>query len=126
MDAGKLKYDNYVFDLYGTLIDIRTDEEDLRAWEKLALLFRYHGADYEAAELRGAYKASGLRAGWTEKRRRKPWRERRLSIPRRFALRMYSAGCMRRKGCGPERRWYNGPARCSALSRPFPSGFFLR
>lgn len=50
-----LHYDDYIFDLYGTLIDIRTDEEDRNAWEKLALLYRYYGADYEAGELRRAY-----------------------------------------------------------------------
>ena len=29
-----MKYENYVFDLYGTLIDIHKDEEDEKAWEK--------------------------------------------------------------------------------------------
>lgn len=51
----ELHYDNYIFDLYGTLIDIRTDEQDIHAWEKMALLYRYHGAQYEAEELRAAY-----------------------------------------------------------------------
>ncbi len=51
----KLHYDNYIFDLYGTLIDIRTDENDRNAWEKMALLYRYYGAVYEADELRCAY-----------------------------------------------------------------------
>lgn len=50
-----LHYDNYIFDLYGTLIDIRTDEEDIAAWEKMALLYRYYGANYKAKELRKAY-----------------------------------------------------------------------
>ncbi len=30
-------YDNYVFDLYGTLVDIHTDESKKEVWEKLAL-----------------------------------------------------------------------------------------
>ena len=55
MGKTELHYDNYIFDLYGTLIDIRTDEEDIKAWEKMALLYRYYGAAYEAGELRGAY-----------------------------------------------------------------------
>ncbi len=29
-----LPYTNYIFDLYGTLIDIRTDEQDLMTWRK--------------------------------------------------------------------------------------------
>ena len=31
-----LTYDNYIFDLYGTLVDIHTDESDTAIWEKLA------------------------------------------------------------------------------------------
>ena len=30
-------YDNYVFDLYGTLVDIHTEENDAKVWEKLEL-----------------------------------------------------------------------------------------
>ena len=30
-----LTYDNYIFDLYGTLVDIHTDESDTAIWEKL-------------------------------------------------------------------------------------------
>ena len=33
-----LTYDNYIFDLYGTLVDIHTDESDTAIWEKLAML----------------------------------------------------------------------------------------
>ena len=32
-----LTYDNYIFDLYGTLVDIHTDESDTAIWEKLAI-----------------------------------------------------------------------------------------
>lgn len=49
------RIENYVFDLYGTLIDIRTDEEDIWAWKRLALFYRYQGADYKAKELKKAY-----------------------------------------------------------------------
>ena len=31
-----LDYDTYVFDLYGTLVDIHTEENDNTLWEKLA------------------------------------------------------------------------------------------
>jgi putative hydrolase of the HAD superfamily len=50
-------YDNYVFDLYGTLVDIRTQENDPVLWEKLALFYGYYDAAYEPDELREAYGA---------------------------------------------------------------------
>lgn len=48
-------YDNYVFDLYGTLVDIHTDERELVVWQKLALFYGYYGAHYEPEELRKRY-----------------------------------------------------------------------
>ena len=48
-------YTNYLFDLYGTLVDIRTDEEKLELWEKLSLFYGYYGAVYTAEELNEAY-----------------------------------------------------------------------
>jgi putative hydrolase of the HAD superfamily len=50
-------YDNYVFDLYGTLVDIRTREDDPVLWKKLALFYGYYDAAYEPDELREAYGA---------------------------------------------------------------------
>lgn len=32
-------YKNYLFDLYGTLVDIHTDEENGYLWEKLCTLY---------------------------------------------------------------------------------------
>ena len=46
-----VQYDNYVFDLYGTLVDIHTEEDFPNLWEKLALFFGYYGAVYEPEEL---------------------------------------------------------------------------
>ena len=34
-----LTYDNYIFDLYGTLVDIHTDESDLQSGKKLAMFY---------------------------------------------------------------------------------------
>ncbi|MFD0674643.1 HAD family hydrolase [Cohnella sp. GCM10027633] len=45
-------YDTYIFDLYGTLIDIHTDEESPEAWERLAFHYRYGGVEIGAEELR--------------------------------------------------------------------------
>lgn len=48
-------YQNYVFDLYGTLIDIRTDESGDVFWSKVVDIYKSHGAEYTAKELRGYY-----------------------------------------------------------------------
>ena len=39
-------FKNYIFDLYGTLIDIRTDEDDKALWEKMVLFYGYREAEY--------------------------------------------------------------------------------
>lgn len=49
-----MRFHNLVFDLYGTLLDIHT-EEPLEVWEKTALYFRFYGADYTGEELRDAF-----------------------------------------------------------------------
>lgn len=45
------EYTNYVFDLYGTLVDIRTEEGSQTLWEKLALFYGYYDAHYTPEEL---------------------------------------------------------------------------
>ena len=54
-----MKYENYIFDLYGTLVDIHTDEEKTELWEKLAQFYGYYGAVYTAEELKNAYASRG-------------------------------------------------------------------
>lgn len=49
-------YRNYVFDFYGTLADIRTDEEDPRLWKKMSEIYGALGAGYEARELQRAFR----------------------------------------------------------------------
>lgn len=44
-----------VFDLYGTLVDIHTDEEEKNFWKKLAKFLRRHGVHYEYKELKREY-----------------------------------------------------------------------
>lgn len=46
---------NYIFDLYGTLVDIRTDESMPALWKRMALLLSLQGASYAPEELRAAY-----------------------------------------------------------------------
>lgn len=48
-------YKNYVFDLYGTLIDINTDEWNDDLWKKMAILYSYRGAQYTYDELNSEY-----------------------------------------------------------------------
>lgn len=52
-----MKYESYIFDLYGTLVDIRTDEEKEELWNKLALFYGYYDACYTPEELRQRYMA---------------------------------------------------------------------
>lgn len=51
-----MRYTDLIFDLYGTLVDIHTDENDL-VWEKTALYFGYYGAHYTRDALRDAFRA---------------------------------------------------------------------
>lgn len=50
-----LKYQNYIFDLYGTLIDIHTEEGEKKLWKALAKFYRQHGAFYFAGSIRRGY-----------------------------------------------------------------------
>lgn len=52
-----MEYETYVFDLYGTLVDIHTDEGDKRVWENLSLFYGYYGAHYEPEELKATYES---------------------------------------------------------------------
>ena len=49
-----MRYPHLIFDLYGTLVDIHTEEDDT-VWEKTALYFGYYGAHYTGSELRAAF-----------------------------------------------------------------------
>ena len=46
-----MTYTDLIFDLYGTLVDIHT-EESAEVWEKTALYFGFYGARYTGAELK--------------------------------------------------------------------------
>ncbi|MGL5416246.1 MAG: HAD family hydrolase [Clostridium sp.] len=48
-------YKNYIFDIYGTLVDINTDEDKNEIWEKLGLFYSYKGANYSAKEIKECY-----------------------------------------------------------------------
>ena len=48
-------YKNYIFDLYGTLVDINTNENKRYLWQKVAEFYGFYGAIYTPNELRKEY-----------------------------------------------------------------------
>lgn len=48
-------YKNYIFDLYGTLVDIRTNENKNYLWDKMTEMFGFYGAFYKKNELKKKY-----------------------------------------------------------------------
>lgn len=50
-----MKYLNYIFDLYGTLVDIHTNEAKASVWKKAAVYFSAQGAVYSGKELKERY-----------------------------------------------------------------------
>lgn len=55
-----MRYTDLIFDLYGTLVDIHTDEDAL-VWEKTALYFGYYGAAYTGESLKASFDAEMTR-----------------------------------------------------------------
>ena len=51
------QYNCYLFDFYGTLADIHTDESKPSFWKAVAEYYTNHGAAYEWKTLRSAYRA---------------------------------------------------------------------
>lgn len=49
-------YHNYIFDLYGTLVDIHTNESNSYLWDKTAQIYSALGAEYTKTELKREYK----------------------------------------------------------------------
>ena len=51
-------FENYIFDLYGTLIDVHTDERRHGFWTDMAKWYSAHGADYDPEDLGEKYRAT--------------------------------------------------------------------
>lgn len=49
-----MRYTDLIFDLYGTLVDIHTDENDI-VWEKTALYLGYYGAAFTGRDLKASF-----------------------------------------------------------------------
>lgn len=52
-----MRYTDLIFDLYGTLVDIHTEESAL-VWEKTAIYFGFYGAHYTGQELEREFHAA--------------------------------------------------------------------
>ena len=52
-----MRFTDLIFDLYGTLVDIHTEESDL-VWEKTAFYFGFYGARYSGSQLKAAFEAA--------------------------------------------------------------------
>ena len=48
-------YQNYIFDLYGTLFDIRTDEDKKSLWKQMAAFYTFNGALYKPKHFKKKY-----------------------------------------------------------------------
>ncbi len=48
-------YTNYIFNLYGTIIDVHTSENDPDFWNKMTVFYGYHRAVYTPKEFRRTY-----------------------------------------------------------------------
>lgn len=73
-------YRNIIFDLYGTLIDIRTDEYSLDFWRKAVSVFARGRASYSPSELQRAYRRYVRRALWRERFRHPTYRHRDIDL----------------------------------------------
>lgn len=51
-----MKFKNYIFDLYGTLVDIHTEEDAALLWEKMTFLYGFYGAAYTPEELKKRFR----------------------------------------------------------------------
>lgn len=57
MKAQQHQFTDLIFDLYGTLVDIHTEEDD-PVWEHTAIYFGFYGAHYTGQELKTAFQSA--------------------------------------------------------------------
>ena len=56
MNPHKYAFKNYIFDFYGTLVDIETDEGNPSLWDSMAQIYQSYGAHYTGESLQVRYK----------------------------------------------------------------------
>ncbi len=49
------RYKNYIFDFYGTLVEIDTDENQLELWDQLTQIYNAFGCQYGPRQLKSTY-----------------------------------------------------------------------
>ena len=84
-------YHNFIFDLYGTLVDIHTNENKTSLWKRLALFYSFQGASYTGRELRNRYRQLETAASKV------------LTPVRRSAPQIFFELFMSKKGSNPQR-----------------------
>ena len=45
MHQGGAMYKNIIFDVYGTMVDVWTDEQDIQTWQAVSSLMDFYGAN---------------------------------------------------------------------------------
>ena len=78
-------YRNIIFDLYGTLIDIRTDEYSIGFWRKVVQVFAMGGASFSPGELKSNYSRYVRRAIRAQKLKHPTWRNVDIDVLKVFA-----------------------------------------
>ena len=85
-------YRNFIFDLYGTLVDIHTNEYKPSLWKKMALFYSFQGAAYTGKELRCRYRQLKTAA----RKAPSPY------ATRKSAQQTSSGSCTPKKGSNPQ------------------------
>ncbi len=52
-----MKYENYIFDLYATLVDIHTNQNPAVFWRRIAAIMHSYGAVYKPSDLKKRYRS---------------------------------------------------------------------
>ena len=52
-----MKYKNYIFDLYATLVDIHTNQNPAVFWRRIAAIMHSYGAVYKPSDLKKRYRS---------------------------------------------------------------------
>lgn len=75
MKTNPLPYKNYLFDLYGTLVDIHTQEDDPRLWEYLSCWLAMDGIPIPPRKLQSAYEKGVRQLEASARKARGSWAE---------------------------------------------------
>lgn len=84
-------YQNYLFDLYGTLVDVHTDEHQPLFWNRLCILLAMEGVHYNAEALERKYFAEVQAREAQARKERGQWAE--IDIAAVFAAIYEEKGC---------------------------------